>query len=215
MSGERTKDCEITEFGCSEARHVIDLQVKRIENVDRKAIRIFRYNLLIVGLLLTGISIAFGVSEINLDAFVNIWSVVGFFLLVLSSCSAAVAYTSSSFDLGISEEVIEKIEDDHYEDKEDFVHNLRDNYKNWIAHNNRVLKFNSYLITASICSSFDAILLFVGASAVGISSLEGEPISYVSFVLSVTLLFGTNLIFWYAEWVFERVSNSIGQNNNV
>ena len=194
-------DSELSSLVCEEARHVIDLQVSRNENYDRKAVRIFRSNLFLVGLLLTGLSITFGTNSINTLQFINIWGILGLLLSVTSSSFAAVAYTSSSYDLGISEEVLDEIPE-NYSNEEDFRSELRIKYKKWMSHNNNVSKFNSYLITTSIISAYSAIVLFVGATVVGIYNMKNDPFSLLLFGVTLIILTIIGLAFWFSERIF-------------
>jgi hypothetical protein len=97
-----------------EARETVNQQIKKIEMSDRKAIGLFRTNILLIGLLLTASSVIFRFDGLVESEFVNLGSLVGMLLLILASFMAGIAYTSSSYDIGISPSFVEETQGEDY-----------------------------------------------------------------------------------------------------
>src|SRR6056297_1262199 len=77
---------------CSEARMVLDHQISTLSDIDDKAARIFRVNILLVGLLLTTLSFvarrqpATGQFQPKLQHFINLYNEIGGIFLLGSIC---------------------------------------------------------------------------------------------------------------------------------
>ena len=195
---------ELWEEVCAESRATLDQQVRRIENYDTKAVGLFRANILLTGVLISGLAIIVRTNGVVPGQFLNGWSLFGALTLLLSTASSAMAYTSSSYDLGIGPEVIHDADRGIYESKAAFQNELRDLYKGWLEHNANVGTFNSYLITGTIILLIDSIIFFAGAVVTGLYTLP--------LLIDATLLLGAavlmlilNAFVYSAEKVFVRI----------
>lgn len=94
----------------SEARETVDAQRETLNDIDTKASKILRLNVALIGILISVLSIAIQVgpgSETgveNIEPFVNVYTEIGLGSLVLSTAFAAMTYTASELDVGVSSE---------------------------------------------------------------------------------------------------------------
>lgn len=89
-----------------EARETVDAQRETLNDIDTKASRILRLNLVLIGTVVSILSIS---AQMHPDSggfepFVNIYTEVGIGALVLSTAFAAMTYTASELDVGVSSE---------------------------------------------------------------------------------------------------------------
>lgn len=96
----------------AEARKTVDAQRETLTDIDTKASKILRLNIALIGILISVLSIAvqFGPgsgSETgfgNVEPLVNVYTMIGIGALVLSTAFAAMTYTASELDVGVSSE---------------------------------------------------------------------------------------------------------------
>lgn len=106
FSGETEQLPELRE----EARETVTAQRETLNDIDTKASRILRLNIALIGILVSVLSIAGQIapgSESGLASvapFVNVYTEVGIGSLVLSTAFAAMTYTASELDVGVSSE---------------------------------------------------------------------------------------------------------------
>lgn len=93
-----------------EARQTVDAQRATLEDIDTKASRILRLNVTLIGILVSVLSIVtqFGPETESglgrIEPFLNVYTEIGVGALVLSTAFAAMTYTTSELDVGISSE---------------------------------------------------------------------------------------------------------------
>lgn len=93
-----------------EARETVDAQRETLNDIDTKASRILRLNVALIGILVSVLSIATqigpdsGSGSTGFEPFVNVYTEVGIGALVLSTAFAAMTYTASELDVGVSSE---------------------------------------------------------------------------------------------------------------
>ncbi|CAL92439.1 hypothetical protein BJ1_gp17 [Halorubrum virus BJ1] len=195
---------QLQENVCTEARLSLNQQLNRIEQYDRKAVELFRSNILLAGVLLSGLTIVVRTDGVDPIDFFNVWSVIGAFSLGASTLLCAMAYTSSSYDMGITSKTISKVESGEYDDNGDFNENLRGLYKGWLDHNRNTGVFNSYLITGAIIFLMDSIVFFIGSVAVVLSP-ELQAFSELLFGISLILIILSNVAVYYAEYLYMKI----------
>lgn len=107
-SVEVTGDAELLSELRAEARETVDAQRETLTDIDTKASRILRLNVLLIGIIVSVLSIAAtggsGTSPVAASAFVNGYTELGIGTLVLSTALAAMTYTASELDVGVSSE---------------------------------------------------------------------------------------------------------------
>lgn len=103
-----SEDPEILSDLRAEARETVDSQKETLTDIDTKASKILRLNITLIGVLISVLSIA-AQNGSNTDStfaavepFVNMPMKVGIGSLVLSTAFAAMTYTASELDVGVS-----------------------------------------------------------------------------------------------------------------
>jgi len=94
----------------AEARKTVDARLETLDDIDTKASKILRLNVALIGILVSVVSLATqfapdsesGIGRI--EPFVNVYTEVGIAALVLSTAFAAVTYTASEVEVGVSSE---------------------------------------------------------------------------------------------------------------
>jgi len=94
----------------AEARKTVNAQRETLDDIDTKASKILRLNVALIGILVSVVSLAIqfapdsesGIGRI--EPFVNVYTEVGIAALVLSTAFAAVTYTASEVEVGVSSE---------------------------------------------------------------------------------------------------------------
>lgn len=176
---------------CREARHTVDQQIEKIHREDKKAVGIFRVNILILGVLISALSISIKTDAIVTSHFLNAHTSLGVATLLLSSVIASMTYTSSTFDMGIKPAPVEEVCSGEWE-YDPFMSKLGDEYAKWVKANQRVHRFNAYAITWSIIFAIVGLVFFMGGIGVGVTESRGAPISYglLSIEIIICLVLG-------------------------
>lgn len=92
----------------AEARETVTAQKATLTDIDTKASRILRLNILLIGVIMSALSLAArGDVEANsglagVEPFINPYMKLGVASLVLSTALAAVTYTASELDVGVN-----------------------------------------------------------------------------------------------------------------
>lgn len=147
-----------------EARETISEQSATLSDIDEKAIQIFRVNVVLAGVLVSGLSITVQSSNATTAGLVNPFTKFGSVLLFTATVLAAVTYTSTNEEIGVSaEDVTNRILDDEFD--YDLVQlGLAEAYGVWIANNYRINARNALLFTLTLLTTIMAICyLFIGA----------------------------------------------------
>ncbi|MBP1987920.1 hypothetical protein [Halolamina salifodinae] len=177
-----------------EARETIDQQIAWVNGIDDKAMRTLRFNVLILGGVVSGVSILLdrgiidGVEEVT-DPFL----LMGVLALVGSTSLAALTYTASSMKVGMSSNDIESVHQSDLSDEE-YTHKLMTSYRRWIQQNRRTIALNSDLVTLTI------LLLVYGTvfTVLGILSLLPTAVGdslIIGSTFSLALM--TLVALWY------------------
>lgn len=203
--GSDGSEVEVHRQACREARHTITEQVNKINESDRKAISILRGNILLIGVLVSGLSIATQTDSVSPPSLINVHSLVGILLLTLSTVVAAVAYGSSNIDMGLGPGFIEEVEEEAYDEK-DFLIQLNREYVGWLSHNKRINEFNSYAIALTLIFAINAVLFLISGILVGVLNLS-EIASGGLFVAVLLVGLVIDCFVYFAEGVYKQVSS--------
>lgn len=161
-----TEEFDLDLVALEEGRRTIDKQNEILNNIDDKAARILRINLVIVGLILTGLSVATGtggqgdpVQEVLPDV-INIYTELGLFALLLSTGVAALTYTASALRIGVTGGSLRRIvfEGDTSDRKR--LRGLTRSYSKWIEQNYRTNAYNAPFATLTLIFLVSAVVLF-------------------------------------------------------
>ena len=199
---------ELQENVCTEARLTLNQQLSRIEKYDKKAVGLFRSNILLAGVLLSGLTVVVRTDGIEPTDFVNVWGIAGAFSLGFSTVLCAMAYTSSSYALGITSNTIDEVEEGIYAGTTEFNNELRGLYKQWLDYNANTGSFNSYLITGGIILLMNSIGFFIGAVAIVLSPVLKEYSSLL-FIISLSVIIIADTLVYSAEWLYKRIYGDI------
>ncbi|SEO92782.1 hypothetical protein SAMN05216388_102351 [Halorientalis persicus] len=178
-----------------EARETVAAQRETLNDIDTKASRILRLNVALVGILVSVLSIATqlgsgsGSSAAALDQFVNIYTEFGIGALVLSTAFAAMTYTASELDVGVSSENLANLlrADFTAEDTEEL---LVKNYIMRINFNRSTNVRNIPLIQMTIILLVSAIVAFL----LGVYTAIVGAVPTWLVILAVALILGVVIV---------------------
>ena len=170
-----------------ELRTTFEYQVQRLREIDTKAIEILKANLLLFGIVVTAGSILVQ-TDLDVTPFLNVFTLTGVFLLLLSTALAGITYTSSNLRGGIDADAIEQaIAARHDRDAAAFEDRLLRSYGQWIEHNARMTAVNDMFATVTVLFVVVA-LVYIGAGfVVGVVAL-GPLVSAAAFVVQTVAL---------------------------
>jgi len=149
-----TGDPELLAELRSEARETVSAQQETLTDIDSKASRILRLNVLLIGILVSALSITAqngGDSTMlpRATSFANWYMRAGVGSLVLSTTLAAITYTASELDIGVSStNVVSLMKTDF--DADEARELLVKNYAYRINFNRSTSVRNTPLITGTI-----------------------------------------------------------------
>lgn len=132
-------DIELLAITREEAHRTVENQVRTLNDIDSKAARLLRINLVLLSILLTGLSLTIDPANsstmtASLDRVRNTYTVAGLVLLLLSTGVAGVTYTASHLKIGMSPDDLRSILDNDYSDRRN-VEGLVESYASWIEQN--------------------------------------------------------------------------------
>lgn len=181
MSSEGPDDWPLT-IGHQEAQRTINEQVQTLNDIDSKAIKILRVNVVLVGLVLTAVSFIANSSDSagQLTDLINAYSIVGVGLLLLSTVLAALTYSVSTFRGGMSYEDVRQFVgmSEKYSDVQ-VLEGIVLSYAEWIRFNDTTNIRNSVYITATILTLVYALV----ALALSVVVATGGTIPWYWWVL--------------------------------
>ncbi len=184
-----------------ELRSTFEYQVKRLQEIDSKAIEILKANLLLIGIVVTGGSILVQ-TDLEIGPFLNPFTVVGGLLLLASTGLAAVTYTASNLRGGLDADAVEttlaikaaRTRSDGAGDGAEvatgsvpgFDERLLRSYARWIEYNARVTAVNDMLATVTVLSVFVAFIFVV--AGVVVAAIGLSPLAVVAAFIAVTAI---------------------------
>ena len=170
-----------------EVQRTLDNQLSALDDIDTKAMAILRVNIILLGLLLTLLSLAAdpgflaGPDPRHVAALTNSYMFVGIVSLLFSTALAALTYTASDADVGIEYEKIHAVIDADLTERE-FEIAAAQTYGHWIRYNRRTNKLNSLLITLT---SILAIVVIANLSLAVYSAFVDQ---YTGMLVLITWL---------------------------
>ncbi|WP_152421772.1 hypothetical protein [Haloferax denitrificans] len=204
MGTGRDSDSEESKLAiaCGEARHTVDQQIEKIHKEDQKAVGIFRVNLLVIGVLGSALSLSVRTDDLATSGFLNAHTAIGAFALLVSSVVAAMAYTSSKFEMGVDPSQVDLAANGN-NSQEDFFQTLSDEYSTWISHNKSVHQFNAYAITWAMILAIVGVVLFSGGVLVGVLQIRGMGVSYGLLALELGVSVVLGMMVYYSDDIFD------------
>lgn len=200
--GELEDRIHRSQLARQEGRATVEKQIETLSDIDEKAIQIFRGNLVLSGILVSAFSIVVD-SQPTPTELLTIYTKTGGVLLFLGTVLAALTYTSTTEEIGISKSDIGEILNQDY-DYQYVEEGLAEQYGEYIKHNYAKNVSNALMLILTLSATVGAITyLFIGV----LDLYSGLTITFeVNF-----LVLGFFAIFWkYAglykaipEWVNE------------
>lgn len=158
-------EVELLKIAREEAHRTIDHQVDTLNDIDEKAARILRLNLLLLSIILAGLSIAAGEFATNGNltdgAVTDLWNsytTLGLISLLASTAMAALTYTASSMRAGMSGRDIEALVDNDATAEQN-LQGIVESYSRWMQYNFKINSKNAPLGTLTLLLLIYSIVL--------------------------------------------------------
>lgn len=146
-----------------EARRTLDAQLSTLDDIDAKAVAVFRLNVALAGLLFSALSFAAGSRVAGVAALLNPATGLGVALVVLSAAAAGLTYTVAGQQVGVGPAALRELRGDG---ERAFLAGLVDGYADWIGYNERTNVRKALLVTLSVVGTVAGVLaLGVGVLA--------------------------------------------------
>lgn len=156
-------DVETLRAARDEARRTLDAQLSTLDDIDAKAVAVFRLNVALAGLLFSALSFAAGSRVAAVAALLNPVTGLGVALFVLSAAAAGLTYTVAGQQVGVGPDALRELGADS---ERAFLAGLVDGYADWIGYNERTNVRKALLVTLSVVGTVAGVLaLGVGTLA--------------------------------------------------
>lgn len=184
MSGADSDDVETLRIAREEARTALDDQLSALDDIDSKAVSVFRLNVALVGVLLSALSFAAGSDVAAAAALVNPAVGTGVAAFALSATAAGLTYTTSDHRVGVGPAGLERAAD---LSEREYLRWLLVSYADWLRRNERTNARKGLLVTLSVLGTVaGALALGVGAVA-AFTDLLLAPAAAALLVLAVAV----------------------------
>lgn len=150
-------DIEALRAAREEARETLDGQLSTLDDIDAKALSVFRLNVTLVGVLLSALSVAAASDVAATAALVDPVVGTGVALFVLSAATAGLTYTTAGRQVGAGPAGLEDAPD---RSERAFLVWLVDSYADWIRYNERTNVRKALLATLSVLGTVAGVLVF-------------------------------------------------------
>lgn len=162
-TGAAESDVDVLHVAREEARATLEAQLSTLDDIDEKAVSVFRLNVALVGVLLSALSVAASSDVAVAGALVNPWVGAGVGLFVLSAAAAGLTYTAGGQQVGAGPAGLEAATD---RSERAYLTWLVESYADWIRYNERTNRRTALLVTLSILGTVaGALALSVGVVA--------------------------------------------------
>jgi hypothetical protein len=165
MSGDSTDDASVESLRIAreEARRTLDAQLSTLDDVDAKALSVFRLNVAVVGVLLSVLSFAAASDAAAVAGLLNPAVGASAGLFVLSAAAAGLTYATAGQRVGADPTGLEEMGD---RSEAAALAGLVDGYADWIRRNQRTNLRKALLVTLAILGTVSGTLaLGVGVVA--------------------------------------------------
>lgn len=170
-----------------EMRITFEYQVRRLQEIDNKAVEILKANLLLIGILVTAGSVLFQ-TDFDAATLLNVFTLTGGLLLFGSTGLAGVTYTASNLRGGLDVNAVERaIASDERGSDHSFQKQLLRSYGRWIEYNAQVTAVNDLLVTATVFLVIVSFAYVVAGIAAGLASLSAllQALAFVGFTVPI------------------------------
>lgn len=193
-----------------EARQTIEEQTATLSDIDEKAIQIFRINILVASVLVTGLSIAIRSNSIASRMLITPYTTIGGISLFISIILSATTYTSTSERIGIAKEAIDESILNQKYDYDLVEEEIALQYGQMIQYNFKKNASNALLFTLTLIAAVGSVCyLTIGIVDIYNENLVTSSINifvFGFFVLfaKVSGLYGTAHRWWALTNPLER-----------
>jgi uncharacterized membrane protein len=141
-----------------EGRATLDAQLSALDDVDAKALSVFRLNVALVGVLLSALSFAAGSGVVTVEGLLT--PVVGgaTFLFGLSAAAAGLTYVAVGHRVGVAPAGLRAAVD---ADEQAFRRRLVKGYADWIRANEQATDRKALLVSLAIAGTVAGVLALV------------------------------------------------------
>ncbi|SFS00063.1 hypothetical protein SAMN05216559_2304 [Halomicrobium zhouii] len=187
-----------------EAHRTVDNQINTLNDIDSKVARILRINLVILGILLTGLSVATAPESqpnqiLHYTDLINNYTIAGVSLLLLSTGVAAITYTASSLQSGLAATDLRNLLNNDYTDRQN-LEGIVEGYSEWIEYNYRTNAKNAPLGTLTILLLvYSMAWLALGVKKAATGDVEPWLVT-VTVLLSLTVMHFTGFVGQVRRW---------------
>lgn len=182
---------DLLELAREEGHRTIDKQIQTFDDIDDKAARTLRLNLVVLSILLTGFSVvasgeAFPNSVVT-GELQNVFIYSGILSILLSTILAAFVYTGSNYRSGMSgRDMQRRILNDDIRPI-DALYDTAEGYARWTQHNFSVNTRLAPLSTAMLlCLIYGLVLITAGVFNAFVADVE--LIESVAIVLALAIV---------------------------
>lgn len=188
----------------AEGQKTIEHQIEKIHEEDDKAIGITRLNILVLGVLASGLSLSIRSNSVSTSEFLNTHVIIGIASLVVSTIVASMAYTSSSYEMGLGASPMTSLSEGTISDSK-YFERLGEEYPKWVQKNHKVHRFNSYAITWALIFSISGFTLFIGGIVIGVTSLKNSMYSNVLLAAEILAILILGTLVYSSDYFFETL----------
>lgn len=139
----------------AEARETLEAQLSTLDDLDAKALSVFRLDVAVVGLLLSAGSFAASSDAAAATALLNPATGTGVALFALSAAAAGVTYTATGQVVGVGPSALATAAD---RSEREYLVRLVEGYAEWIRANERRNVRKALLVTLSLLGTVGGVL---------------------------------------------------------
>ena len=202
-----------------EGRQTVDNLNNGLSDIDTKASKLMRANIVLAGLLLSAFSFASKSNDINASPFINSFSISGIVVLVASIVAAGITYTATESRVGVSPRTINEFLNSDLE-RVEAERGLAKAYARWVEINRRANVENAFYISITILFAIASVILlsiavFVGTLADSITRYSRFGVWLVALLLITGVGWIADVQQDYEEWKKHgRTTRSDGEDRN-
>lgn len=170
-----------------EGRATLDAQLSALDDVDAKALSVFRLNVALVGVLLSALSFAAGSGVLTVEGLLT--PVVGgaTFLFGLSAVAAGLTYVAVGHRVGVAPAGLRTAVD---ADEQAFRRRLVEGYADWIRANEQATDRKALLVSLAIAGTVAGVLaLVVGVVGAFVGTVLVPGVVAVIVVVALVVAF--------------------------
>ncbi|WP_128477328.1 hypothetical protein [Halorussus pelagicus] len=193
-SSNKSPSIAVLENVTEESEKSLEYQLETLADIDDKAIRVYRANILFLSIVIGVVSIAVKNEPTSVAHLINMNSVAGVLLLLGSLSTGAITYRASDMQAGIGpEEIKQVLRDEHDEWKSRCL--VLSKYQQYLDKNDDVLQTNAKWITYTTVLTIDAFA-YVALGVFVASTVDASTPSIFAVVVAVL---GFPVVVWISK----------------